>query len=120
MNTKELTDYELMIASHLVVPDDIHVSWTDIAGLESVIQELRESVVLPVRHRDLFSQSKLWQAPKGVLLHGPPGCGKTMIAKATAKEAGMRFINLDVAILTDKWYITFYFTKKLLSLFHSL
>lgn len=93
-----------MIATHLVVPADITVSWNDIAGLDDVIQELRESVVLPVRHRDLFNQSKLWQAPKGVLLHGPPGCGKTLIAKATAKEAGMRFINLDVAILTDKWY----------------
>lgn len=104
INTQQFNDYELMIASHIVVPADIPVSWSDIAGLDSVVQELRESVVLPVRHRDLFNQSKLWQAPKGVLLHGPPGCGKTLIAKATAKEAGMRFINLDVAILTDKWY----------------
>ncbi|XP_055836469.1 outer mitochondrial transmembrane helix translocase-like [Episyrphus balteatus] len=104
LKTQTLNDYELMIASHLVVPDDIPISWKDIAGLDSVIQELRESVVLPVRHRDLFNQSKLWEAPKGVLLHGPPGCGKTLIAKATAKEAGMRFINLDVAMLTDKWY----------------
>lgn len=104
VNAQQFNDYELMIATHLVVPADITVSWNDIAGLDDVIQELRESVVLPVRHRDLFNQSKLWQAPKGVLLHGPPGCGKTLIAKATAKEAGMRFINLDVAILTDKWY----------------
>lgn len=101
---QQFNDYELMIASHIVVPGDIPVSWGDIAGLDSIVEELRESVVLPVRHRDLFNQSKLWQAPKGVLLHGPPGCGKTLIAKATAKEAGMRFINLDVAILTDKWY----------------
>lgn len=93
-----------MIASHLVVPEDITVSWSNIAGLDSLIEELRESVVLPVRHRELFSNSQLWQAPKGVLLHGPPGCGKTLIAKATAREAGMRFINLDVAMLTDKWY----------------
>ncbi|EDW88784.1 outer mitochondrial transmembrane helix translocase [Drosophila yakuba] len=104
LNAQEFSDYELMIASHLVVPADITVSWSDIAGLDAVIQELRESVVLPVQHKELFKHSKLWQAPKGVLLHGPPGCGKTLIAKATAKEAGMRFINLDVAILTDKWY----------------
>ncbi|KNC21318.1 hypothetical protein FF38_02617 [Lucilia cuprina] len=104
ISAQQFNDYELMIASHIVVPSDISVSWSDIAGLDSIVQELRESVVLPVRHRGLFNQSKLWQAPKGVLLHGPPGCGKTLIAKATAKEAGMRFINLDVAILTDKWY----------------
>lgn len=70
----------------------------------------------------MFTTSTLYQAPKGVLLFGPPGnfyilyfswivvflsanysfigCGKTLIAKATAKEAGMRFINLDVAMLT--------------------
>ncbi|XP_017842546.1 ATPase family AAA domain-containing protein 1-B [Drosophila busckii] len=104
VNLQTFNDYELMIASHLVVPADIPVKWSDIAGLDSVIQDLRESVVLPISHRDMFKASKLWQAPRGVLLHGPPGCGKTLIAKATAKEAGMRFINLDVAILTDKWY----------------
>lgn len=99
-----LSDHELVIASHLVVPEDISVSWSDIAGLDSVIQELRENVVLPIRHRNLYSSSQLWKAPSGVLLHGPPGCGKTLIAKATAKEADMRFINLDIAMLTDKWY----------------
>ena len=96
-----------MIAANLVVPDDIPVSWKNIAGLDSVIEELRESVVLPIQHRELFKQSKLWAAPKGVLLHGPPGCGKTLIAKATAKEAGTRFLNLDVSMLTDKWLVNF-------------
>lgn len=104
INVNNLTDYELMIAANLVVPDDIPVSWKNIAGLDTVIQELRESVVLPIQHRELFNKSKLWTAPKGVLLHGPPGCGKTLIAKATAKEAGTRFLNLDVSMLTDKWY----------------
>ncbi|CAO1338763.1 unnamed protein product [Diamesa serratosioi] len=103
-NVNNLSDYELVIAAHLVVPEDINVSWKDIAGLDGVVQELKESVVLPVKHREMFTSSQLYQAPKGVLLHGPPGCGKTLIAKATAKEAGMRFINLDVAMLTDKWY----------------
>ncbi|XP_030241877.1 ATPase family AAA domain-containing protein 1 [Drosophila navojoa] len=104
LKLSDFNSYELMIASHLIAPADIDVSWSDIAGLDSVIQELRESVVLPVRHRDLFQRSQLWRPPKGVLLYGPPGCGKTLIAKAMAKEAGMRFINLDVALLTDKWY----------------
>ncbi|XP_043662031.1 outer mitochondrial transmembrane helix translocase [Drosophila teissieri] len=101
---RDFSEHEMMIASHLVTPEDIDVSWSDIAGLDATIQELRETVVLPVRHRKLFSRSKLWRAPKGVLLHGPPGCGKTLIAKAIAKDAGMRFINLDVGVLTDKWY----------------
>ncbi|XP_069700171.1 outer mitochondrial transmembrane helix translocase-like isoform X2 [Periplaneta americana] len=100
----ELTEYEMMIAGHLVDPAAIPVSWADIAGLEDVIQELRETVILPIQKKELFADSQLTQPPKGVLLHGPPGCGKTMIAKATASEARTRFINLDVSMLTDKWY----------------
>lgn len=122
----QLTDYEMIIANHLVDPNDIKVSWNNIAGLEHVIQELKETVILPIQRKELFEDSQLTQAPKvyqssrfavvieidnlnmhyfqGVLLHGPPGCGKTMIAKATAKETKTCFINLDVSILTDKWY----------------
>ncbi|XP_017155402.1 ATPase family AAA domain-containing protein 1 [Drosophila miranda] len=100
----DLTDQEMLIAAGLVVPEDIDIHWSDIAGLDYIVQELKETVVLPVRHRELFKQSHLWRAPMGVLLHGPPGCGKTLIAKAIAKEAGMRFINVDLAMLTDKWY----------------
>ncbi|XP_063386646.1 outer mitochondrial transmembrane helix translocase [Cydia fagiglandana] len=100
----KLTDHEMIIASQLVVPDEINVNWKDIAGLDALIQELRETVILPIQKRDLFADSRLTQPPKGVLLHGPPGCGKTLIAKATAKEANMSFINLDVSLLTDKWY----------------
>ncbi|CAF4878261.1 unnamed protein product [Pieris macdunnoughi] len=100
----KLTDHEMIIASQLVVPDEISVNWKDIAGLDNLIMELRETVILPIQKRELFADSRLTQPPKGVLLHGPPGCGKTLIAKATAKEANMSFINLDVSMLTDKWY----------------
>lgn len=70
---QNLNDYEMVIASHLVVPDNISVSWDSIAGLDHVCQELKESLVFPVRHRDMFSGSDLYKAPKGVLLYGPPG-----------------------------------------------
>lgn len=100
----KLTDYEMIIANHIIGPKDIKISWENIAGLEHIIQELKETVILPINRKELFADSHLTQAPKGVLLHGPPGCGKTMIAKATAKNTNTCFINLDVSILTDKWY----------------
>lgn len=64
IDAEQLTEYELMIASHLVNPSDISVSWANIAGLESVIQELKETVVLPIQRKDLFEDSQLTQAPK--------------------------------------------------------
>lgn len=85
-----LTEYELTIASQLVNPDEIETSWKDIAGLDDIIEELKATVILPIKIPNLYNLSKLHEPPKGVLLHGPPGVGKTMVAKATAKEAGAR------------------------------
>ncbi|CAG2122712.1 unnamed protein product, partial [Medioppia subpectinata] len=79
-----LNEYELSIAAQLVDPQSIEVTWSDIAGLQDVIDDIKATVILPIRTPELFSRSELHQPPKGVLLHGPPGCGKTMIAKATA------------------------------------
>ncbi|KAL7990441.1 hypothetical protein Chor_013871 [Crotalus horridus] len=100
----KLSEYEMSIAAHLVDPLSMHVTWNDIAGLDDVITDLKDTVILPIRKKHLFQNSRLLQPPKGVLLYGPPGCGKTLIAKATAKEAGCRFINLQPSTLTDKWY----------------
>uniref|UniRef100_A0A1A8F7E4 Outer mitochondrial transmembrane helix translocase n=3 Tax=Nothobranchius korthausae TaxID=1143690 RepID=A0A1A8F7E4_9TELE len=99
-----LTEYEMNIASQLVDPQTIKVSWRDIAGLDEIILELQDTVILPFQKRHLLPGSKLFQPPKGVLLFGPPGCGKTMIAKATAKASGCKFINLQASTLTDMWY----------------
>ncbi|XP_008415822.1 outer mitochondrial transmembrane helix translocase [Poecilia reticulata] len=99
-----LTEYEMNIASLLVDPQTIKVSWRDIAGLDEIINELQDTVILPFQKRHLLPDSKLFQPPKGVLLFGPPGCGKTMIAKATAKASGCKFINLQASTLTDMWY----------------
>ena len=76
----------------------------DIGGLDAIIEELRESVIYPLTHPSLYTTSSLLSAPSGVLLYGPPGCGKTMLAKALAHESGACFINLHISTLTEKWY----------------
>ncbi|XP_037339276.2 outer mitochondrial transmembrane helix translocase [Pungitius pungitius] len=100
----KLTEYEMNIASQLVDPRTMTVTWRDIAGLDEVVNELQDTVILPFQKRHILARSKLFQPPKGVLLFGPPGCGKTMIAKATAKASGCKFINLQASTLTDMWY----------------
>lgn len=64
LDLEQLTDYEVIIATHLVDPNDIKVSWNNIAGLEHVIQELKETVILPIERKELFEDSQLTQAPK--------------------------------------------------------
>jgi ATP-dependent 26S proteasome regulatory subunit len=58
----------MMIAGHLVDPAAIPLSWEDIAGLEDVIQELRETVILPIQKKELFADSQLTQPPKGIVV----------------------------------------------------
>ena len=89
----------------VVRPSDIPVEFKDIGGLESIIDELREAVIYPLTLPHLYAgHSSLLTAPSGVLLYGPPGCGKTMLAKALARESGACFINLHISTLTEKWY----------------
>ena len=95
----KLNEYEMMIASSLVDGRSISTSWKDIAGLEDVVQELVETVILPIQKRDLFSASQLTQAPKGVLLHGPPGMspvnvGLLFLAHLPRSQAGQWIINM--------------------------
>lgn len=102
----DLTEYELRMAAMLVPPDD-GVDWTEIAGYEGLIKELHKRLVLPFRlmkDNQISSKGSLLSPAKGILLYGPPGCGKTLIARALAKSVNARFINLDLSILTDKWY----------------
>ncbi|KAL9613621.1 MAG: hypothetical protein Q9167_001849 [Letrouitia subvulpina] len=100
-----LNQYEQMVALDVVAPEDIPVSFHDIGGLGDIIDELKESVIYPLTMPYLYSHtSSLLSAPSGVLLYGPPGCGKTMLAKALAHESGATFINLHISTLTEKWY----------------
>ena len=63
----QLTEYELCIASNLVDPLSMIISWKDIGGLKETIQEIRETVILPFQRNDLFKDSALIQSPKGRL-----------------------------------------------------
>ncbi|PPJ58763.1 hypothetical protein CBER1_10910 [Cercospora berteroae] len=100
-----LNTYEQTIASEVVAPTEIPVTFDDIGGLDQIIEELREGVIYPLTMPHLYSNhSSLLTAPSGVLLYGPPGCGKTMLAKALARESGACFINLHISTLTEKWY----------------
>ncbi|KAI9475536.1 MAG: P-loop containing nucleoside triphosphate hydrolase protein [Benjaminiella poitrasii] len=101
----KLSEYEQIIAAEVIHSDEINVNFKQIGGLDPIIQDLRESVIYPLCYPNLFtSTSGLLGAPRGVLLYGPPGCGKTMLAKALAKESGATFINIHVSTLTDKYY----------------
>ncbi|GEM10255.1 ATPase, AAA-type domain containing protein [Rhodotorula toruloides] len=105
LSTLELSEHEEIIAGEVVAPEDIHVTFSDVGGLDPIISQLREAVIFPLCYPQLFESSAgLFGAPKGVLLYGPPGCGKTMLAKALARESGATFINMHVSTLTDKWF----------------
>lgn len=101
----ELDEHESVIASDMVYPEDIDVSFDDVGGLESAKRDIFELVALPLRRPDLFRHtSRLVSAPKGILLYGPPGTGKTMMAKAMARESGAAFINLKMSTTMNKWF----------------
>lgn len=70
-----------------------HVSLADVGGIDHVIQQFEDLLVLPMTRPEIFALSKV-QPPRGVLIHGPPGCGKTMVANAFAAELGVNFISI--------------------------
>jgi transitional endoplasmic reticulum ATPase len=82
------------------IPD---TKWADIGGLEETKRELQEMVRYPIEHRHLFERFGM-QASRGVLFYGPPGCGKTLMAKAIANECGANFISVKGPELLNAWF----------------
>jgi len=78
------------------------VRYDRIGGLDEAIDRIRDVIVLPFKETELFERVEL-EAPKGILLYGPPGCGKTMLAKAVATENEMAFFNVSIADILSKW-----------------
>jgi len=78
-------------------------TYEDIGGLREEIQRVREMVELPLRHPELFQRLGI-EPPKGVLLHGPPGCGKTLLARAVANESEANFFSINGPEIMSKFY----------------
>jgi transitional endoplasmic reticulum ATPase len=80
-----------------------YITYEDVGGLDREIQRVREMVELPLRHPSLFKRLGI-DPPKGVLLRGPPGCGKTLLAKAVANESEAHFISINGPEIMSKFY----------------
>ncbi len=78
------------------------VTWNDVGGLNEIKQKLTEAVIWPLKYKDLFEATGT-RAPKGILLHGPTGTGKTLLAKALANQSGVNFISIKGAELLSKY-----------------
>jgi len=86
--------------THVEIPN---IKWEDIGGLEEVKKQLQEMILFPIEHPDKFH--KFGMAPsKGVLFYGPPGCGKTLLAKAVANECSANFISIKGPELLTMWF----------------
>ena len=79
------------------------ITYEDIGGLHRVMRRIREMIELPLRYPEVFERLGI-DPPKGVLLHGPPGCGKTLIARAVAHETSAYFIHINGPEIIDKYY----------------
>jgi transitional endoplasmic reticulum ATPase len=79
------------------------ITYEDIGGLKDSIEKIREMVELPLRHPELFEKVGI-EPPKGVLLYGPPGSGKTLLARAVANESGANFTAINGPEVMSKWY----------------
>ena len=97
-----LPDSEDPYVKSMEVIERPNVSFNDIGGLSEQIRELKEVVELPLTHPEIFEEIGI-EPPKGVLLYGPPGCGKTLLAKAVAREAGATFISIVGSELVQKF-----------------
>jgi len=94
IDRKKQDDFE-----DLILKEKPNLSWNEVIGLDDAKSALRESIVYPTKRSDLFPLG--W--PRGLLFYGPPGCGKTILAAATASEIDGYFVNVDAASMMSKW-----------------
>lgn len=96
---EDVDEEEKSSFENLIIKDPPKVSWDEIVGLEDAKRAIREAIVYPSLRPDLFPLG--W--PRGILLFGPPGCGKTLLAAAVANEIKAKFMQVDAASIMSKW-----------------
>ncbi|MGB1548888.1 MAG: CDC48 family AAA ATPase [Candidatus Poseidoniaceae archaeon] len=101
------SDTDIVIKDEAIDDDDVGqsqgITYEDIGGIGSQLLKVREMIELPLKHPELFRRLGI-DPPKGVLLHGPPGTGKTMIAKAVATETNAHFTSINGPEIISKYY----------------
>lgn len=100
MHALSVCDPSTLRENKIEIPD---VKWADIGGLEDTKRDLQEMVRYPIEHRGLFEKFGM-EASRGVLFYGPPGCGKTLMAKAIANECGANFISVKGPELLNAYF----------------
>jgi transitional endoplasmic reticulum ATPase len=104
---KVTTDTEIIIKDEAVAEEDVGqsegITYEDVGGIGQQLLKVREMIELPLKHPELFRRLGI-DPPKGVLLHGPPGTGKTMIAKAVATEVNAHFKSINGPEIISKYY----------------
>ena len=101
----DMTQVELLPEAMEITPEQNipTVMYEDLGGLKDAITKVREIIELPLKHPELFDRLGI-DAPKGVLLHGPPGTDKTMLAKAVANESDAYFVSINGPEIMSKYY----------------
>ena len=110
LDKMEVTNQDILDAFREVTPTAMrevyieapNVPWTDVGGLEEVKQSLKEAVEWPLKNPEMFKRLGI-TPPKGILLYGPPGCGKTLLARAVATESEANFISIRGPEIFSKW-----------------
>jgi len=121
LNIETDNEFEKRLLSDVIPYNELSVKFNDIGALEKTKQTLKELVMLPLQRYtldyicfffvsniplrpELFRSGSLTRPCKGILLFGPPGTGKTMLAKAVATESGASFINVSMSSIGSKWF----------------